>query len=135
MGTYDISQAIRTMCINDSPLNANVGGRVFYPNLPDDEKIFPCVSFNILSGETDLYLPISKPIVEFKCWADEGEGHDVARDTYNLLHTALHGKNNVAVGSTKVLWCHNSSEGQGLIEPAAKYKFVRSLFQFGILIE
>ncbi len=101
------NKVLREYLLADTALAALVGTNVAYPDLPADTDIagkmgtaVRAVVFGARGGRSDIETPLLRPSYQVRCWALRPAE---AREVYAAVFDALHGKNNLAGTSGKIL--------------------------------
>lgn len=136
--TLDPIPTVRSYLLTQTALTALVDSRIYSPMIPEDATSFPAISYQLLAGDTHIDLPVSHPVLEFRCWQlpPPDSTFESVRQVFLLLHTALHAISNTPVtGLGRILWCRCVQESRDLQDPSTHWLYSQSMFQFGITNE
>ncbi|HWR36372.1 MAG TPA: hypothetical protein VN622_10935 [Clostridia bacterium] len=128
----DSNAALRAWLLSDPAIVALVGGRVYWPTLPQDhlpERDGLAITVSTRGGRSDAEMPIINPSVQIETWAPAGE-HVRAREVYRAIYDLLHGACGIDLGANGyVLSCLEEVQGQDSIDPETKWATVLSFYR------
>ena len=127
----DTNKAIRLLLLADPGVGALVGSAIYVPRM-DDGAPFPNIVFQTTGGESELYTPLIRPRVQFKCYFNDPDQPEKAREVYRALHDSLHGIKAVDLGGSDgfLLTAFEETHGQDQIDPEKGWPFVLSFYRF-----
>lgn len=136
---YNPVQVIRAFALMNTALVAHIQNRMYYPSIPEKDHSFPAISYQILSGPFNQYIPYSRLLVEFRCYDSRERTPKQASSTFKYLFDAIHDKQNVQAPDLEtvedfpiVYWSKCVSGPQPLTDPFTQWHFNRSLFEIAI---
>jgi len=130
MAIADINSIINTYLNTLTTLIALTSTRIYAVLLPED-PVLPAVSYNVIGGPNDPYIPGRlNPSVQFDCWA---ENEIDAWEVYRKLYDGLQGVQFKTVGDYQIQSAIEEVQGQ-VITDAEISGFFRVMCIFSLVI-
>ena len=129
MTMIDVNAVLRAYLITLSALTDETGDQVYAVGLPEgfaETEATKAVAFDIISGAPQFVTPTQDLNIEFRCY---GATDIEARAVYGALHDALHGKENVLMGTTRLWWAYEIFAGRDYKDDETNYPFVLCEYQ------
>ena len=126
MAMIDINAVLRAYLVTLSALTDEVGDQVYAVGLPEGYETSKAVVFSVQSGTPQHVTPTQTLNIEFRCY---GATDIEARSAYGALYDALHGKENVLMGSTRLWWAYEIFAGRDFKDDQTNFPFVLCEYQ------